>query len=103
MEDGDSESREQGPPDECSPLSAESLREEGFPRSTLSIVVATCLFTLKLIEIKYHRDLWSSVAPASSRVPCGDMWLAAALLGSVVALQKLPALAVHWGSGLAGG
>lgn len=103
MEDGDSESREQGPPDECSPLSAESFREEGFPRTTLSTVVATCLFTLKLIKIKHHRDLRSSVAPASSRVPRGDVWLAATLLGSVIALQKLPALAVHWGSGLAGG
>lgn len=103
MEDGDSESREQGPPDECSPLSAESFREEGFPRTTLSTVVATCLFMLKLIKIKHHRDLRSSVAPASSRVPRGDVWLAATLLGSVIALQKLPALAVHWGSSLAGG
>lgn len=45
-----------------------------FPRTTLSIVMATWLFMFKLIKIKYHQDLRSSTAPVSSQVPvvtCG--------------------------------
>ena len=45
-------------------------------------MIATQLFTFKLIKIKDHQDLGSSVAPASSQVPSGDVWLAIAVLDS---------------------
>lgn len=103
MEDGDSEGREQGPQTSASHLQQRASGRRRFPRATLSIMMATWLCMFKLINVKYHQDLRSSIAPFSSQAPSGDVWLAAALLGSGVALQKLPALAMCWGSGLAGG
>lgn len=82
MEEGDRESRDQGPPDECFPPLAESFREKGFPRTVPSIMIATQPFTFKLIEMKDHQDSGSSVVPASSQVPSGDVWLAVATLDS---------------------